>query len=516
MFNQTKHLLSWLAMLPLLALSAQQAYLPLPANINHPGLKGYAPFISLDGQSLLFLSRYAEDQRITIFYSARGETGWRDPAALPRHINHNLNFTPGFALTADGRQVYVSNARAAGLGGYDLYFSDLRGSVWSELQNAGAGVNTALHEAAPSFSADGNTMYFMRCNQMDATRASGCSLFVARKRNTGAWDAAVALPAVINTGNSQMPRIMGDGETLIFSSNQFGGKGGMEFLLSRYDGKTWSTPVLLDFVNTAGDDLFASATALGRYLLCDRPARSGTEMAEVLFPPDLKPKGVMRLDGQVAGPEDLTSPFVYAASLTGEPVYRTRPRSDGTFRLFLPEGRRYDVSVEPLPDAHTFFSAHYDLSRGKFPQIERVQAVLGPVQSQTTVELNGLVSDEAGQVSLDYSREELRRLERLLKANPAMRFTLEVELTGYREDSVNTDPELTEVRLDTLRRQTAAATDTLVVRPTYHNDTAAQQGLHVLNHLLGRGVPAARLQLVHRARPGPERPAQTRFRLTAQ
>lgn len=492
---------------------SQAPYVKLPGNVNHPGLKGQAPYISLDGNSLLFVSNYSEDQSLNIFYTTKGDGGWKDPVPLPRNLNQKLNFAKGFSISPDGKQVLISNTRSSGFGGYDLYSSDLRGTTWTELQNLGAAINSNLHEAGASLAIDGNTLYFMRCTKLDGSKGEGCKILVAKRKVGNLWEAATELPAFINTGNSQMPRILGDSETLIFSSALFGGKGGMEWLLSRFNGQTWSKPVLLDFANTAGDDVYGSATAVGRYWLCDRAVKNGTEMAEVLFPAELKPKATLRVEGRVSGVADTATPFVYATNLSTPAVYRTRPAKDGTFRLYLPEGGQYDVSVEPEQDNYTFFSTQFDLTQNRIPIMERVEAKLQAVGPGTELELNGIVLDAEAHLSLKQSREEFRRLERLLKGNRDKKFVLEVELTGYRKDSVNTDADLTEIESDTLRLMARDSTDSVIVKTYYHNDRTVQQGLQVLNQLLSKGIPADQITLRNRALPGEVRPARTRFKL---
>lgn len=492
---------------------SQSAYVKLPANINHPGLRGRAPYIGLEGTALLFISNYSEDGTPSIFYTSKGAEGWKDPQALPRHLNQKLNFANGHGLSPDGKQVFISNNRSSGFGGYDLYVSDLRGTTWAELQNLGMAVNSKLNEACPSLTLDGNTLFFMRCAQIDAAtgKADGCKLLMAKRRTADFWETAVELPAFINTGNSQTPRILGDSETLIFSSPLFGGKGGMEWLLTRYDGKNWSPPVLLDFANTAGDDQYGSATALGRYWLCDRAVKGGTEMAELLFPPTLKPKATLRVEGRTSGMPEGSTPYVYATNLGSPLVYRTRPAKDGTFRLFLPEGALYDVSVEPEQDNYTFFSTQYDLTPQRIPMVERIDARLDPVATGVELELRGIVLDAAGHVSPTQSREEFRRLERLLKSNRDKKFVLDVQLTGFRKDSVATDPDLTEI--DSVRTPDSGSTQLKVY---FHNDRSVEQGLQVLNLLLGRGIPADQLKLQTSALPGEAKPARSRFKLVTQ
>src|SRR5690349_4158884 len=200
----------------------------LPNNINHPSINVYAPYMSFDANALLFLSDNNEDNALSIYYTFKENADWKDPVVAPKNVNSKFNFLRGYALSADGKKMYFSSLKSPGVGGYDILMSEFKGNTWSEPQNFGVPINTKGNEATPSFTFDGNTLYFMRCDKMNADKAEACKIFVTKKKSTGQWEEPVELPATINTGNSQTPRIMADGETLIFSSDKFQSKGGMD------------------------------------------------------------------------------------------------------------------------------------------------------------------------------------------------------------------------------------------------------------------------------------------------
>jgi hypothetical protein len=244
----------------------------LSNSINHPSLNLYAPYISADANALVFLSDNTEDNILAPFYTVREATDWREPQPIPKNIHSRLNFLSGYALTADGKRLYYTTLKGPSVGLYDIFYSDLKGNTWSEPVNLGAPINTKSNDACPSVSVDGNTMYFMRCDKMDQNSAQGCKLFRITKKANGQWDEPTELPAHINTGNSQAPRIMADGETLIFSSDKISpNKGGMDLYVTRFENNTWSKPLPLEFVNTDKNDQYVAVSALGRYLLKDTP-----------------------------------------------------------------------------------------------------------------------------------------------------------------------------------------------------------------------------------------------------
>ncbi|MEI9919210.1 MAG: hypothetical protein WDO14_10480 [Bacteroidota bacterium] len=460
--------------------------------INHPSINTSSPYMSLEGNSMLFVSDNAEDNVLTVFYSAKPDAvNWKEPVALPKTLNGRLNFLRGFGLSPDGKQVFISTTKGGGLGGYDLYVADMKGTYWSEPMNIGQPVNSKENEACASVATDGNTMYFMRCSKMDANSASGCRIMVATKR-TGdiRWQPPVELPAEINTGNSQAPRIMGDGETLIFSSNQMGGKGGMDLFITKKSGTTWSKPTPLDFANTAGDDEFVSANSLGRYLVKDQPAKTVTEIVEVLFPADLKPHAVMKIEGKVQGPANPASPYVNLIDAkTQKRLFTTRPTKDGAFVLYLVEGNVYNVVIDPEEDNYNFFSKTYDLTGNKISTLEKLDATLKPVAAGDIINLDGIIFKQYSAEMNEASKTELRKAARLINGAPSLTFDVEVSLYGYKKDSVQSDPDLTEIISDSV------TVDSLtLIKNTYHNDRTQHEALELVNYLIEQGVAANRVR----------------------
>lgn len=474
----------------------------LPGIINHPSLSLYAPFISFDGNALLFVSNDGEDGTLIVSYTSR-ETDWVQPVPLPKHINHRLVYLRGFALSADGKKMYFTAMKAPIIGGYDIMTSELKGSTWSEPQNILMPINSKTNDGCPSFSADGSAIYFMRCDKMDQRSASGCKLFASKKKPNGQWEEPVELPASINTGNSQTPRIMADNETLIFSSDKMpGNKGGMDLYMSKLVGGTWSAPVALDFTNTSADDQFVSVAALGRYLLRDVPgSRNNNELVEFLFPLTVKPRGVMKVEGFVKDPANEAVPaYISVIDRTSDKrVYSGRPAADGAYMFYLPEGTVYEFDVDPEQSNWTFFSKTLDLTGDKIAQRERVNITLRQPVAGDEIALD-MVAMKAGGSTLDAAASaELKRLIRVSKANPQLLFDIQISMTGYSEDSIRSNPDLSEVRMDTVRLQhvvmdsTMALTqDTIKVRTVYHNDRTPVIAQQIMAFLTSQGGDAQR------------------------
>ena len=60
-----------LLVIPVAGILAQAKSRKLPGIINRPSLNLYAPYISFDGNALLFISDDGEDNTLTVFYNSR-------------------------------------------------------------------------------------------------------------------------------------------------------------------------------------------------------------------------------------------------------------------------------------------------------------------------------------------------------------------------------------------------------------------------------------------------------------
>ena len=496
----------------------------LPNSINHPAINVSAPFISMDGNSMIFISDYSEDNLLTMKYTVRDGVNWKEPVQMSKTLNNlKLNYLRGFALNADGKVLYLTVQKFGGIGGFDILISELKGAIWSEPMNPGTPINSKLHDGCPSATVDGNVIYFMRCEKMDVTKADNCKLMMVKKKPTGQWEEPVELPATINTGNSQTPRIMGDSETLIFSSNKFpGNKGGMDLYLTRLNGTQWTAPVALDFANTASDDQFVSSSSLGRYLLKEAPGQRKSEIIELLFPLDRKPMGLMKVEGKISGLENPSSAYVSVFNQKDQSrVYSGRPMKDGSFIVYLKEGGVYDLSVEPEQDNFTFYSKAFDVTGEKLSALEKISVNQKQISAGDEIELPGVSFKPYGKTILPNSTQELRRLTRIIKGNPTFKFNIDVTLVGLLQDSLQSNPDLTEIQADTTRipvtytlhsdtlamdslaiaadSVTTAVRDSIVVKVTYHNNRTEQQSQAVKSYLIGQGVSAGALSTSFKA-----------------
>ena len=118
------------------------------------------PALSADGKTLIFSSSRAGGYGVTDLYISRKDLydQWGEPENLGPLINSEFSEYSPF-LSQDGRTLYFSSDRPGGLGQLDVYKVRLDDTGWADLQNMGAGVNSAGMDYFFSIGGDGSQGY---------------------------------------------------------------------------------------------------------------------------------------------------------------------------------------------------------------------------------------------------------------------------------------------------------------------------------------------------------------------
>ena len=129
--------------------------------------------------------------------------------------------------------------------------------AWLAPQELEDEVNTEFDEGTPSFSADGNTMYYTYCAQ-DPEGPRTAEIYISN-RSSAKWGkgtrATIVKGSVTALGH---PSISPDGKYLYYVSDAVGGFGGKDIFRSKVLGNNSFGPMenLGEEINTAGDELF--------------------------------------------------------------------------------------------------------------------------------------------------------------------------------------------------------------------------------------------------------------------
>ena len=136
----------------------------------------------------------------------------------------------------------------------DLWYTELKDSVWTKASNFGRPVNSGLHEAAGVMSVD-EILFLTRWSDNNRDEAF---IYMAKMQD-GRFFECLKLDKNVNVSGfkSMHPFISFDGSKLYFSSNRPGGKGGMDIWYCDIDesGHTSEARNVGSSVNTAGDEV---------------------------------------------------------------------------------------------------------------------------------------------------------------------------------------------------------------------------------------------------------------------
>ncbi|MEL6863908.1 MAG: OmpA family protein [Bacteroidota bacterium] len=132
-------------------------------------------------------------------------------------------------------------------------------------------INTKYHEAAVSFSNDGQQIFFTRNNFLGGKTGKSdedvikLKVYTATKSGGDTWDNLDGLPFNSDEYSVAHPTLTTDGSRLFFASDMPGGFGGMDLYVSEQEGGRWGPPINLGpSINSEGNEIFPYYHQTGR------------------------------------------------------------------------------------------------------------------------------------------------------------------------------------------------------------------------------------------------------------
>ena len=171
------------------------------------------------------------------------------------------------SVSPDGTRIaWGSPDRTGGPGGWDIWIARRDGGRWVDA--APAPFDGPANEFDPMFSADGRWLYFF--SNRDGGRG-GDDLYRAPVAADGTIGAPQTLGAGVNSrGDEWAPTPSRDGKALLFASDGFGGAGGHDLFVARWDGHAFVDPQPVAGINTRDDEFDAAWVDDGRTLVFAR------------------------------------------------------------------------------------------------------------------------------------------------------------------------------------------------------------------------------------------------------
>lgn len=209
-----------------------------------------------------------------IYMSTRAtDSTWKTPEPI-KALNTKGN-DAAIAISPDGLTLFtfLSTNEIAG----DIYVSKLNGTEFSKPEPLNSNINTPDYwEGSCSISADGKLLYF---SSERPTGLGGRDIWVSELID-GDWAPAVNLGPKINTPyDDDAPFIHPDGVTMFFSSKGHTSIGGYDIMFSIKEGNEWSEPKSMGIpLNTVEDDSYYVINSKGDkgYFSSDRSTAAGS------------------------------------------------------------------------------------------------------------------------------------------------------------------------------------------------------------------------------------------------
>lgn len=243
------------------------------------------PAISKDGLSLYFASNRAGGfGGFDIYVSERASVD--DPWGAPVNLGATVNtaFDEGNpAFSRDEHFMFFQSKRPGGFGGIDLWVSQREHTHddfdWQPALNLGAGVNSPADDNGPSFFAEDEGEVAQLLFGSSRPGLGGADLYVSDLMPDGSFGPATPITALNSPANENDPSIRHDGLEIFFQSTRTGSLGQDLWVATREStADDWSTPVNLGSpVNTTfgEQNAYLSSDNLTLFFASDRPGGSG-------------------------------------------------------------------------------------------------------------------------------------------------------------------------------------------------------------------------------------------------
>jgi hypothetical protein len=177
---------------------------------------------------------------------------------IKMNANINTNTTQCFpSLTLDGQKLYFT--KVVNDLNEDFYVSEQADtcSGWALAVPLGSPPNTSGPDGASQISADGNYLFFTKCDQrsQNGYDGGGCDVFFCYKTTDG-WSSPEKFKSTINSMHYEgQPCINSLNNELYFVSDRKGGYGGKDIYKSKFVNGLWQEPINLGSkINTKYDD----------------------------------------------------------------------------------------------------------------------------------------------------------------------------------------------------------------------------------------------------------------------
>ena len=198
---------------------------PLPSSVNSTMNEG-ANTISSDGRELFYAAMYHQRGDMNLYASRYSNDQWTSPKPISKEVN-SPSWDSQPCLSADGSMLFFTSNRPGGLGNSDIYVARRdSNNVFSQIERLPFPINTPGNDQRPHFHPDGKTLYY---STNGLPGMGGSDLYKTELSHDGTWSTPVNLGFPINSFKDERGIfVSGDGRLAYISTNRPGGIGGMD------------------------------------------------------------------------------------------------------------------------------------------------------------------------------------------------------------------------------------------------------------------------------------------------
>jgi len=331
----------------------------LLSNAVNSEFDDHSPVITADESMMVFTSRrkgstgniktrdgkFFED----IYMSKMKDNEWQPAEKISVNIN-TIEHEASIALSSDGRELFIYRDD---IGVGNIYSSKYIDEIqdWSRPVKLGSNISTTSNETHASLSPDGQTLYFT--SDRDGGKG-GFDIYRVRRLPNGEWGWAENCGDIINTPYDDTgPYMHQDGTTLYFSSKGHNSMGGFDlFSSSLKDDSTFTEPKNLGYpINTINDDAFYVLSADGKRAYYSKEEKGGyggqdVYMMDLLSLPErsfVVISGTIQKESSNEIVQDLTIEVKDAETMKVIGKYRPN-KNNGSYLIVVERGKKYLVS----------------------------------------------------------------------------------------------------------------------------------------------------------------------------
>ena len=406
----------------------------------------YFPSITVDSKRMLFTRKIKSDlyewQEDFYISTLQQDSTWGKAKNVGAPVNTALNEgAPSYS--ADGQLIFFTACdRPESKGSCDIYYSRKFGDAWGKPINLGSPVNTGAWESQPSFSSDGKTLYFVRGSN---SRTNDQDIYMSEVSEKG-WSTPVKLNNNINTaGKEEAVFIHPDNQTLYFVSDGWPGMGGSDIFMSKRqaDGQ-WGKPINLGYpINTFANEagLIVSPTGDKAYFSSNREGGlGGLDIYSFDLYDKIKPDPVSYAIGYVYDDETkkpTDAKFEIIDIESGKTVVESySDKNTGEFMVTLPYGKNYMLNVSKRK--YLFYSDHFEMDKlADIKNAKQLIVRLKPVKDGSTMSLNNIFFDTNSAALKPESKTELNKLVSFIKSNAIVKLEIGGHTDNVGDDKAN-------------------------------------------------------------------------------